>query len=134
MTQPSTQLAPDLTELGDGQKLSDNGTLFVGDKGRLLFDRMKPRLLPERADFQPPPKIIPRSAGHHAEWIAAAKGGPPAGSNFDYAGPLTEMVLLGNVALRVGHKIEWDAKNLQVTNAPTAAQFIRREYRKGWSL
>jgi hypothetical protein len=67
------------------------------------------------------------------EWIAACKGGPPAYSNFGYAGPLTEAVLLGNVALRVGKKIEWDGADLKVRNAPEAARFIRREYRKGWS-
>ena len=55
-------------------------------------------------------------------------------SNFDYAGPMTESVLLGNVAVRAGKKIEWDAKNLKVTNCPEAAPIIHREYRKGWEL
>jgi hypothetical protein len=93
-------------------------------------------LLPASAmkDFTPPPKILPRSTGHHKEWVEACKGGKPAGSNFDYAGPLTELILLGNVALRVGHKIHWDGVNLKVLNAPEAARFIRREYRAGWSL
>jgi hypothetical protein len=77
---------------------------------------------------------IPPSPGHHEEFIAACKGGPPAGANFDYAAPLTEIVLLGNVALRLGKPIQWDSKNLTATNAPEASQFIRRQYRKGWDV
>ena len=127
--------APDLTELPPERPLRDNGSLFIGDKGKLLFERGNPlRLTPTPKDFQAPPKVIPRSVGHYAEWIAACKGGAPPGSNFDYAGPLTEMVLLGNVALRMGRKIEWDAETLQVRQAPEAARFIRREYRQGWTV
>ena len=66
--------------------------------------------------------------------IEACKGGPACLSNFDYAGRLTEFVLLGNVALRVGKKIEWDAKRMRAKNCPEADQYIRREYRKGWEL
>jgi predicted dehydrogenase len=125
---------PELTGLSPEQKLTDNGTLFIGEKGRLLFERGKPmRVRPESKEFQPPPKTLPRSPGHYAEWIAACKGGAPAGSNFNYAGPLAEMVLLGNVALRAGQAIEWDAENLRVRNDPDAARFIRREYRNGWA-
>jgi predicted dehydrogenase len=125
----------ELTELPAGQKLMDNGSLFVGDKGKLLFERGKPlRIIPERTEFKPPPKTVPRSPGHYKEWIDACKGGPAAMSNFDYAGPLTEMVLLGNVALRAGRKVEWDSAKLQVVNLPEAARFIRREYREGWGL
>ena len=127
--------ARELTELPADQKLMDNGSLFVGDKGKLLFERGKPlRILPERKEFKPPPKTVPRSPGHYKEWIDACKGGPAAMSNFDYAGPLTEMVLLGNVALRAGRKIEWDSAKLQVANMPEAARFVRREYRDGWRL
>jgi predicted dehydrogenase len=80
------------------------------------------------------PEKLPQSPGHHKEWIEACKGGKPAMSNFDYAGPLTEFILLGNVAMRAGKKLEWDAAALKATNAPEADQFIRREYRKGWTL
>jgi predicted dehydrogenase len=130
------QPSPELTETPAGQKLEDNGALFIGDKGKIYFPRRSPQLLPASAmkDFTPPPKILPRSTGHHKEWVEACKGGRPAGSNFDFAGPLTELVLLGNAALRVGHKIHWDGVNLKVLNAPEAARFIRREYRAGWSL
>jgi hypothetical protein len=94
-----------------------------------------------RKEFEETPKTIPRSAGHYKEWIEACKGGKPGGSNFDWAGPLAEAVLLGNVALRsklredmTRYKLLWDAPNLRITNLPEANQFLRREYRKGWSI
>jgi len=108
----------------------------VGDKGMLLADYDKHLLLPEKdfADFQPPAPTLPRSPGHHAEWIAACKGGRPTSADFQYSGWLTEANHLGNVAYRVGKKLEWDAQNLRAKNTPEADKFIRREYRKGWSL
>jgi predicted dehydrogenase len=126
----------ELAELSAGEKFPENGSLFIGDKGKLFLAGRVPELLPESKwkGFQPPPRKIPRSPGHYQEWIEACKGGPAALSNFDYAGPLTEMVLLGNLALRLGKKIEWDGKNLQARNASEAAPYIRRQYRKGWSL
>jgi hypothetical protein len=92
------------------------------------------KLLPEEkfAGFQAPAPTIPDSIGHYAEWIKACKTGSPTTCNFDYAGALTETVHLGNIAYRTGKKIEWDAANLQVTNAPEAMRFVRRKYRKGW--
>ncbi|MBW3597176.1 MAG: Gfo/Idh/MocA family oxidoreductase, partial [Planctomycetes bacterium] len=113
-----------------------NGALFIGDDGMLLADYGKHVLLPEEefADFERPEPFIPPSRGHHAEWIHAAKTGEPTTCNFEYAGWLTEANHLGNVAYRTGKKLEWDAAALQATNAPEAERFIRREYRKGWSL
>ncbi|NOZ39011.1 MAG: gfo/Idh/MocA family oxidoreductase, partial [Planctomycetes bacterium] len=75
-----------------------------------------------------------KSIGHHAEWIKACKEGTPTTCNFDYAGPLTETVLLGNVAYRTGEAIDWDAKNLKVTNTTAAEQYIGKEYRPGWEV
>ena len=91
-------------------------------------------MLPEKdfVDFQPPPKTLPQSPGHYEEWLNACRGGVAAMSNFDYASRLTEMVLLGNVAIRAEKKIEWDAEKMAVTNAPEANRFVKREYRKGW--
>ena len=81
----------------------------------------------------PPEPFIRRSTGHKKEWLEAIRGGPPPGSNFaTYGGPLTEVVLLGNVAIRTGKKTEWDTVNLRAKNVPEAAAYIRREYRKGW--
>jgi len=127
-------------DLADGTELPLNGTIIIGSKGKIAFRDWNPngfRLLPEGQfkDFKGPAPTIPRAPeGPYREWIEACKGGPPCLSNFDYAGRLTEFVLLGNVALRAGKKIEWDAKQLRAKNCPEADQFIRREYRKGWEL
>ena len=76
----------------------------------------------------------PHSLGHHKEWIEACKTGGPTTCNFQYAGALTETVLLGNVAHRSGKKFDWDAANLKARNCPEADAFLKREYRKGWEL
>ena len=114
----------------------DNGVLFIGDKGMLLSDYTKHVLLPEKdfAGARRPEPTLPRVTSHYAEWIEACKGGKPALADFEYSGWLTEANHLGNVAYRVGKKIEWDADKLRVTNAPEAEKLIRRAYRKGWEL
>jgi hypothetical protein len=81
-----------------------------------------------------PPATIPNSIGHHAEWIEACKTRGPTTCNFDYSGALAEAVLLGNVSYRSGQRLEWDADRLVATNCPDAAQYLRREYRSGWTL
>jgi predicted dehydrogenase len=128
----------ELAGLTGKQKYPANGSLFVGTKGKILISHGGgPRLLPEAlmADYKRADKTIPRSrGGHFGEWISACKGGRAAMSHFGYSGPLTEMVLLGSLAQRVGKRIEWDAKNLKVTNVPQANQYVHREYRKGWTL
>ncbi len=124
--------------LAPGAKLDGNGVYLVGSKGVLLSDgwSRNPRLLPDSMNrsYKRPPKTIPRVAGHDRAWIDACKGGPPASSNFDYSGPLAELVLLGVVAQRTGEKLRWDGPNLRVTNCPDAEQYVRQEYRKGWTL
>jgi predicted dehydrogenase len=114
----------------------ENGVLFVGDKGMLIADYGKRKLLPEAkyADFRPPAPSIPKSIGHHEEWIQACKTGSPTTCNFSYASALTETVLLGNVAYRTGQKLDWDARLLKATNTAQAMNYIRSEYRKGWQL
>jgi len=94
------------------------------------------RIIPEEKmqAYQRPPKTLPRSIGHHEEWIAACKGGPPAGSNFDYAAPLTEIVLLGCAAVRAGEKLSWDAANMRFPNFPAADQYLKKDCRAGWKL
>jgi predicted dehydrogenase len=113
-----------------------SGHLFIGSKGLLLSDYGKHVLLPEKdfAGFTPPPKTIPDSIGHHQEWIHACKTGAPTTCHFGYSGRLTEVTHLGNVAYRSGRKIEWDPRNMRIRNAPEAERFLRREYRKGWTL
>ncbi len=112
------------------------GSLFVGAKGMLLADYGNRMLLPEKdfVGFTPPTPFIPDSIGHHNEWIAACKTEGPTTCNFDYAGALTESVLLGNVAYRAGKKLEWDAKKLRATNCPEADDFIQHQYRRGWKI
>ncbi len=114
----------------------DSGALFVGSKGMLLADYGRRLLLPEDEfrDFQPPTPTIPKSIGHHAEWIHACKTGAPTTCNFEYAGLLTEANHLGNVAYRTGKALDWDSRSIRATNAPEADRFLRREYRNGWSL
>ena len=126
--------------------IGDNGKLFSpDDNGAQFFIKLKgeKELSDGRSHeaVRAIPQTIPRNAfrgdadqRHHLEWIAACKGGPPGYSDFDIAACLTEIILLGCVALRVGKKIEWDGPNMVAKNAPEAAQFIRRKYRKGWEL
>jgi predicted dehydrogenase len=114
----------------------DSGVLFVGEKGSLIADYGQHKLLPEKdfADFQRPAPFIPNSIGHHHEWIKACKEGGTTTCNFEYSGALTETVLLGNVSYRSGRKLRWDPLRMRISNAPEAERWLRREYRKGWSL
>jgi predicted dehydrogenase len=121
------------------QRLPDNGVLYVGSKGYMYHSSHggMPQLLPGELiqEARKVPKTMKRSPGHYEEWIAACKGGPRPVSNFDYAGPLTEIVLLGVLALRApGRRLEWDSENMKVKNAPELNQFVGPEYRKGWAL
>ena len=121
------------------KKLPGSGCLLVGEKGKIFSpDDYGARfhLLPEKEfeGYQGPAETIERSPGHYKEWLDACKGGKTPYSNFDIAAYLTEIILLGCVALRVGKKLEWDGPNMRAKNAPEAAQFVKREYRKGWTL
>jgi predicted dehydrogenase len=120
-------------------KPTQNGALFIGDKGLLLddYDKGGPTLLPraKMAEFVRPEKTLPRSKGHHEEWIEACKGGPKAGSDFVAKScALTEMVLIGHLAARIGtgKKIEWDAATGRAKNLPEADPYINKSYRPGW--
>jgi predicted dehydrogenase len=131
---------PRPTELEPGRTLPDRigGQLFVGEKGTILSQDVycsSPRIIPESSmrAFLPnrPEKTIPRSPGGHKEWIAACKGeGPKPGADFDYSAPLTEMVLLGNLAIRTGKTIEWDSARLRCINVPEANALVRQPHRE----
>ncbi|MCC6418193.1 MAG: Gfo/Idh/MocA family oxidoreductase [Gemmataceae bacterium] len=114
----------------------NNGCLFIGAKGMLLADYGRYVLLPENAfaDYRPPAPTLPRSPGHQAEWLRACKTDLRTSADFEYSGWLTEANHLGNVAYRIGRRIEWDAENLRCPNAREADPIIRRAYRKGWEL
>jgi predicted dehydrogenase len=122
--------------LAAGERMPARGVLFVGDKGSLICGGAggKPRLLESAnaSGSEPPPPTIPRSAGHHRDWLDACKGGKPAGSNFEYGARLTEIVLLGVLALRTGRVIEWDAANSKAKGVAEADVLIKENYRSGW--
>jgi predicted dehydrogenase len=112
--------------------------LLIGDKGKFLFQRGTTRwfVYPKNRleEFKDTPETIPRVPNEDAEWVEACKGGPAALSHFDHSGPFTETVLLGNLAIRTGKKIEWDGPNMKATNAPEVSELIQRPYRAGWEL
>lgn len=127
-------------ELEEGRRVGGggNGVLFIGDRGTIMCEGWggTPIIIPEsrRKEYKRPAKSLPRSKGHHRDWLDACKGGPKASAEFEYSARLTELVLLGNVALRTGKKLAWDGPNMRATNAPEADEFIREEYRPGWNL
>jgi len=126
-------------ELEHQAKWPTNGVLYVGDKGKIMHGSHggTPMLIPmsRMRGFKKPDKTLPRVKGSHEQnWIDACKGGAPACSNFDYSGPLTEVVLLGNLAVRAEGLLLWDGPNMRVTNNEEANQYIQREYRSGWTL
>ena len=129
--------------------LPGSGCLIIGDKGKLfagddygarfqvILEGEKEYVAGEQHEAcKAVPQTIPRSPGHDEEWFAMMRGGPAAYSNFDIAAYLTEIVLLGCVALRsgVGQKLDWDGPNMRATNAPEAAQYVQRQNRKGWEI
>ncbi len=122
----------------DGAGLAEEGMLLVGDQGKILcgFNGSNPRIIPESAmnEFKPPPKTLPRSIGHYEEWIEACKGGAPAGARFEFAGPVTDAILLGNVAVRSGQTIHWDAGTGGISSPTDSNDLLHTHYREGWTL
>jgi hypothetical protein len=126
-------------ELEDGRKMPEGGVLFIGDKGKMLEGRIIPES--KMSEYTPAAKTLARSPGHYIEWVQACKGGKPAGANFDYSSLLTQVVLMGNVALRPElkktlsqQKLKWDTKKKQFSNVPQANEFLSFEIRQGWEL
>jgi predicted dehydrogenase len=133
-------LPPRPEELDDDRPLDpEDGILFIGDRGKMLVEGWggeRPRLLPEsrNREYARPAKSLPRSSGHYEEWVQGCKTGFPTRSNFNFAGPLTEAVLLGSIAIRVGNeKLEWDSQNMKIPNFPEAESYLDYPYRDGWS-
>ena len=127
-------------ELEPDRKMDSNGCMFVGDKGKMMgggwagFCRIVPEA--KMKEFQAPPRTLPRSIGHYKEWVEAAKGADLVpGSNFAYSGPMTEAILLGNVAVHFpDRELQWDSEKLAFTNCPEANGLLHYELRKGWEL
>ncbi|MEW6251667.1 MAG: Gfo/Idh/MocA family oxidoreductase [Planctomycetota bacterium] len=123
------------------RKMPETGNLFIGTKGTMLIrgDYCEhPRFIPETKmrEVGKPPQILERSPGHVEEWLMACAGEKPVDfpkSNFAYAGPFTEAILLGNIALRFGRKLLYDGQKAEFTNLPAANQHISKEYRRGWT-
>jgi len=134
----STPQRPESLELGRKLGESGNGLLLVGDKGTIMCGGWSgnPRLIPEtrmRA-YKRPPKSLPRSKGHHRDWVNACKGLGQSSSNFEVAGPMIEAILMGAIAIRTGEKLYWDGANMRCTNFDAANEYIRPKYREGWPL
>ena len=127
---------PESQKMGDG----DNGSLFIGSTGVMTSGCYggESRLLPDELmkDFKRPEPTIPRIEGEnpYLNWLACCKTGEQAVSDFSYAGPLTEVANMGNVALWAGEKIEYDVASMKITNVKKANKFLSKKYRKGWEL
>ncbi len=137
-----TERIPRPPELEADRNPVDTGAVVYGDKGTIMYGSHGAggvRLIPEtrmRAYKQPAP-TLPRvpGGGHEQDWVRAIRAGKPAGSDFAYGGPLTEIALLGVIATKMlGTKLEWDAARMQFTNCPAANAFVLPPYRAGWSL
>jgi len=138
-------MPPRPDELEEGRRMgdSDGGVLFIGDKGSLMcgcYGR-SPRLIPETKmqAYKQPGQTLERipggEGGHEQDWVRACKGGRLASSNFDYSGPLSEMVLMGNLAVRFpNRRLLWNGEKMEVTNDAEANAYVRQEYRQGWTL
>jgi len=123
---------PRPSELETGRDLPANGNMYVGDKGKILDNRIIPES--KMQDYKLPPKTLQRRSGTWGEWVEAIRGSEPASCNFDWASIITESVLLGNIAIRAGKKLNWDAESMKFTNNSEADKYIKEPYRSGWSF
>jgi predicted dehydrogenase len=131
--------------LEQGRRMGDldGGILLIGEKGAIMAGCYgeSPRIVPETLmkKYKRPRKTIERipegKDGHEKDWIRACKTGKPASSNFDYSGPLSEAVLMGNLAVRFpDRELLWNGQAMEVTNDADANAYVKREYREGWHL
>jgi hypothetical protein len=133
-------LPPRPTDLEPGRQMGEggNGIIIIGSKGTIMGGGWShsPRIIPETKmkAYGRPPRTLPRSRGHHRNWLDACKGGPQAISDFSYSARLAEFILLGDVAIRAQKRILWDGPNMKVTNAPEAQRFVQEAYRPGFDL
>jgi predicted dehydrogenase len=129
-------LRPAMPRVFAGKAWPSEGTLYVGERGRILHTWEGLRITPDKAakDADQVPRTLKRRSGTWGEWFEACNGGETPGCNFQFADPLTEVVLLGNIALRTGKTLEWDEAKLQFTNSAEANQLVNEPYQNGWSL
>ena len=125
-------LKPPRPKALDGMQYPSSGTMYVGDEGVMFGSTVYP--IERGKKFRDVPKTLPRRSGTWGEWIEAVRGGEPAGCNFDWAERITEFVLLGNLAIRTGEALKWDAKADRFTNSDRANAMLSEKYREGWTL
>jgi hypothetical protein len=125
-------------ELEENRKMGNNGVIVIGDKGKILGGGWSdsPRIIPETKmkEYKRPPITLPRSKGHHRDWLDACKNGGPTVSNFQYGAKLTEFILLGTLAVRAGKRIYWDDEQMKAKEMPILDSIIREEYIPEWDL
>jgi len=127
-------------ELEPGKELPNIGAVVIGDKGKIMHGSHgagEVRIIPEEKmkAYKQPDRTLPRVRGHYEDWLECVRSGRQAGSNFDYGGPLAELALLGNIAIRMlGQKLEWDGAQMRFTNCPEANALVNPPYREGWTL
>jgi predicted dehydrogenase len=135
-----TETIPRPKDLEEGRKVPRTGAIVIGDKGKIMHGSHgadSVRIIPETKmkAYKLPEQKIPRTRGHHQDWLDAVKNNRPAGSNFDYGGPLTELARLGIIAIHMlGRELEWDSENMQFSNCEEANQYINPPSRNGWTL
>jgi predicted dehydrogenase len=129
----------------EGRRMGDldGGIMLLGEKGAIMAGCYgeSPRLVPESdmKKYKRPKRYLERipggADGHEQDWIRACKGGKPASSNFEYSGPLSETVLMGNLAVRFpGRELLWNGEAMEVTNDSDANAYVKRQYREGWTI
>jgi hypothetical protein len=134
------QKPPRPADFDADDKFPDIGALVVGDRAKILYGShgaTAPRIIPDSGNekFKRSPQRYARSPGHQKEWIAACKERKASGSDFSYGGPLTEVALLGVIAMRFkGRKLEWDSAQMKFTNCPEANTYLKPQFRKGWEI
>lgn len=135
-----TERIPRPADLDPDQKHYETGAVVLGDQGTIIYGShgANPvRLIPDKKmdAYKRPAKTIPRTKGHHQDWLSAIRNGTKAGSDFAYGGPLTELAMLGVIAIKMaGAKLAWDAQEMRFTNSAEANQFLNPPYREGWTL
>jgi predicted dehydrogenase len=135
-----TEHIPRPPELESDENPIRTGAVVMGDKGTIVYGSHgagQVRLIPEAKmlAYKKPAPTIPRAQEHHLDWLNAIKNGTKAGSDFSYGGPLTEIALLGIIAVKMGGtKLEWDGRKARFKNCNEANQYINPAYRAGWKL
>ncbi len=135
-----TEKIPRPLELESDKKAVETGAVVIGDKGTIVYGSHGAggvRLIPDlkMKEYQVPAKTIPRVKGHQQDWLEAIRNRTKAGSDFSYGGPLTEIALLGVIAIKMaGTRLEWDAANMRFSNSSEANQYVNPPYRDGWAL